>query len=339
MSEFLNFLKCDTTAAFTDGCVAHFGDRETEFETAQSARSKCPLLSFGVVCFAGTDAQGFLNGQFTTDCTNITADHAQFSAWCDPKGRVLFLFTLYRDGERYYAILPKVQVDNFVRRLKMYILRADVQVEDLSETVAIFGITGEPRPGEPGSSGLLQPWDTDHEPDSVAVIRHGPGRARFVIAGSDATAVARWTALDMPPVGEDAWAALDCFSGLPRLDERSSGRYLPQNLNLDSLNSLSFSKGCYPGQEIIARLKYRGEVKKRLMAATCAADVDIAPGSPIRIGSEDRTVGNVLYAKRVDHARAIVSAVVETGAATHTLTIKGAGDAALRRIDLPYAID
>jgi tRNA-modifying protein YgfZ len=340
MSDFVDFLKRDTPAKLIDGCAAHFGDPAREFAAAQTAISKYPLLSLGVIAFAGADAQSFINGQFTTDCADITPTHAQFSAWCDPKGRVLFLFTLYTDGERFYAMLVRNQIEDFMGRLRRYILRDDVQLEDLSGRLVLFGSSGESGAGNQDTTRLCRPWDTVQRPDSTIIIRHGPGPSRFVIIGDHASAADRWTALKMPSAGEDTWTALDIYSGLPHLDEGTSGRFLPQHLNLEALNALSFSKGCYPGQEIIARLKYRGEVKKRLLAATFESPADLAPGTPIQTGDKAaRTVGHVLYAQRLDPSRSALSAVVEIDAAVEVLIIDGTERPALRRIDLPYAAD
>ncbi|TDJ69139.1 MAG: folate-binding protein [Proteobacteria bacterium] len=336
MSEFVDFLKRDTSASFTDDRVAHFGNPEREIETALANVSKCPLLSLGVVSFTGTDARSFMNGQFTTDCTGIMPRHSQFSAWCDPKGRVLYIFTLYIDGDRLYAILPKAQIDSFMRRLNLYILRAEVELGNLSDALIVVGLSGT---SSPDTTGLDEPWDTAQRPGATRIIRQGAGPPRFMIVGPDGSARERWAALEIPTVGEIAWKTLEIFGGVPRLDERTSGQFLPQQLNLDALNALSFSKGCYPGQEIIARLKYRGAVKKRLLIATVASPTEPVSGTPIQINGSGRTVGHVLIAQRLDAGRSALSAVVEVDATVADLHIEKSKGPALRGIDLPYAVD
>lgn len=339
MSEFIEFLKRTTRVEIAGDRAIHFGDPDKEFETARATPSKCALLSLGIVSMSGADAQSFVNGQFTTDCTKITDRVSQFSGWCDPKGRVLFLFTLYTDGRNIYALLPKAQIPDFIRRLQMYVMRADVQLEDCSGSKAIFGLSGTGATNELGAVDLKQPWDSDRQSDSTVVIRHGPGEARFIIIGADVSAAERWQTMNIPAVGEGAWTALECFAGLPRLYQQTSGMFLPQELNLDQLNALSFSKGCYPGQEIIARLKYRGEVKKRLMIATCGSNVLPDPGTPIRSPDNERTIGYILYAQSYDQSRSIVSAVIENSSMDESIFVDGAQDHVLQRIDLPYGID
>ncbi len=339
MSDFITFLQRTTSVEVTGDRATHFGEPDKEFETARTTQSKCPLLSLGIVSISGTDAQSFANGQFTTDCTEITDKLSQFSGWCDPKGRILFLFTLYTEGTNLYVVLPKTQIPDFIRRLQMYVMRADVQLDDVSSAYAIFGICGAAGTDELPTFDLKQPWDAALQTDSSVIIRHGPGEARFIVIGTDVSAVERWQTMSVPVVGEGAWTALECFAGLPRLYKQTSGMFLPQQLNLDQLNALSFSKGCYPGQEIIARLKYRGEVKKRLMVATCESNEMLAPGTPVRAPDDTRTVGHILYAQPVNRSRSVVSAIVEIGATNEAIFVAGAQDCVLQRVDLPYGIN
>lgn len=339
MSNFTDFIQRNTSVNGVEDRAADFADPDREFETAQTTASKCALLSLGIVSIAGADAQEFVNGQFTTDCTEITPERSQFSGWCDPKGRVLFLFTLYTDGERIYAILPEPQVANFMRRLQMYVMRADVQLDNVTSARAIFGCTGETGTDGTSTVTLNEPWDTAQLSASTTIIRLGLGRPRFIIIGSDTSAIERWNAINMPIIGENAWTALECIGGVPRIDDKTSGQYLPQNLNLDRLDALSFSKGCYPGQEIIARLKYRGEVKKRLMVARYDSSTAPDPRTPIHTNSDTRTVGHVLFAQRVSPTQTIVSAVVEVGAWDDVLLVDGGNDSTLDFIDLPYSVD
>ncbi len=339
MSDFIDFLKRTTSVEIAGHRAAHFAEPEKEFEIARTTQSKCPLLSLGIVSISGADAQSFANGQFTTDCTTLTDKLSQFSGWCDPKGRVLFLFTLYVDGTNIYALLPKAQIAEFIRRLQMYVLRADVHLDDCSGSMAIFGLSGAAGTDELGTVDLKQAWDTTRQPDSTVIIRHGPGETRFIVVVADVSAVERWQTMNVPVVGEDAWTALECFAGLPRLDTHTSGMFLPQQLNLDQLDALSFSKGCFPGQEIIARLKYRGQVKKRLMVATCGSNVTPEPGTPVRAPDDSRTVGHILYAQSLDRSRSVVSAIVEIDSAGETIFVDGAQDCVLRHVDLPYRVD
>jgi folate-binding protein YgfZ len=244
------------------------------------------------------------------------------------------VFVLYTDGEHFFAVIPRAQIDRFTARLRMYVLRAQVSVEDVSDQYCLFGLaTGT----APDSRDLAEPWASTVGAAGQFVIRYGPGQARFLVAVPAAAAAAYWQSSNLPGAGEDCWAALDAYAGMPRLDENTGGEYLPQQLNLDALDALSFSKGCYPGQEIVARLKYRGEVKKRLTAGMYAADVSSDTHVPVRSSHDGRTIGHVLYAQSIGPAQSLVAAVLELNADLHTLAIGETDAAPFSRIDLPYA--
>ncbi|MDA0821553.1 MAG: hypothetical protein O3C28_03910 [Proteobacteria bacterium] len=336
MPQFQNYIKSKTSATFSDSVVVDFGDRAAELQLARTASVKCPLLSVGVVSISGADAVSFINGQFTTNCNDLTTNTGQLSSWCDPKGRVLFLFNLYRDDTQIFAVLPKTQIERFLARLRMYVLRADVQLVDLTSFCSVFGVIGNTRIAQVETASLIDTRATAHPADGTSIVRYGSGRPRFIVVGPDSTAVDRWRELSIPPAGEAVWCAMDSFAGAPRIDEHSQGQYLPQQLNLDRLDGVSFSKGCYPGQEIIARLKYRGEVKKRLRSFVCSGDKDLGAATRLLNRDDERLIGHVLYAQRIDAQEQIFSAVVDIDAECASISFEGQSDSNLHELELPY---
>ena len=187
----------------------------------------------------GADAAAFLHGQFTTDVTGLASGNACLSAWCDARGRAIATFILARREEAFLLLLPDGIKEAFLKRLEMFVLRADVVIADAGkEDVPQW-------PPLPGTEGDLS---------ETALIRHG----------------------------------------IPLLHPETSGRFLPQELNLDELDAVSFTKGCYPGQEIIARLRYRGAVKRRLCHATTDNPAGLQPGAALLPGAEERHVGMVI---------------------------------------------
>jgi len=333
MVDLESHLKHDANARFDGDTVSSFGDPGGEFTSATQEGVKCPLLSGGLVRFDGADAQSFINAQFTTNCLQLTPSQGQLSAWCDPKGRVLFLFVLFTKGEEYFAALPAAQIPKFIQRLRMYVLRAAVGIEDVSADYRQIGIVHH----SPDGTARPAPWSVSSADSLLAAVRFGPGAARTlaIVAASDA--LDYWLADPLASAGEPVWQAMNALSGVPELDDTSSGQYLPQQLNLDRLDAVSFAKGCYPGQEIVARLKYRGEVKKRLAAAACTGNSGIASGTAIRLPDENRNVGNVLRAVAVGADEYILSAVVDVAADWSKITLEGHEGIDLRRLALPYA--
>ena len=187
----------------------------------------------------GADAAGFLHGQFTTDVTGLASGRAGLSAWCDPKGRVIATFILARLNGTFWLLLPEILKDIFLKRLKMYVLRADVVIVD----AALEDIPQLP---------------------------------------------------DLPVTDGDLSETALIRQGIPLLHPETGGRFLPQELNLDKLDAVSYTKGCYPGQEIIARLRYRGEVKRRLCHATTGNNTLLQPGSALVPEGEERNIGTVI---------------------------------------------
>ena len=179
--------------------------------------------------YEGADAAAFLHGQFTTDVTGLAPGRACLSAWCDAKGRAIATFILARQDEAFLLLAPDDIKETFVKRLKMFVLRSDVAINNADE---------EDIPQFPHLPG------TDGDLSETALIRQG----------------------------------------IPLLHPGTSGRFLPQELNLDKLDAVSFTKGCYPGQEIIARLRYRGAVKRRLCHATTDNSILLAPGAGLVAG-------------------------------------------------------
>ena len=338
MSKFQNHINSEPGATVSDSVVVDFGEPAAELQLARTASVKCPLLSVGVVSISGSDALSFINGQFTTDCNDVTTNVGQLSGWCDPKGRILFLFTLYRDDKQIFAVLPRAQIDRFLSRLRMYVLRADVQLVDITSSSSVFGVIGNAQIGQTDTSSLTEARATAHNADGTSIMRQGIGRPRFIVVGPDSTAVDRWRELSIPLAGEATWCAMDSFAGAPRIDEQSQGQYLPQQLNLDRLDGVSFSKGCYPGQEIIARLKYRGDVKKRLRSFVCTGDGDLDAGTRVLSRVDERLVGHVLYAQIIDTKEQIFCAVVDINMAPASISFEGKSADTVRELDLPYSV-
>lgn len=333
MASLESHLKNDANARFEGDTVSSFGDPYGEFAAATRGGTKCPLLSAGLVRFSGEDAQSFINAQFTTNCLQLTPSQGQLSAWCDPKGRVLFMFVLFTYGENYFAALPAVQIAKFTQRLRMYVLRAAVQIEDVTADYRQIGIIHDPLEQSTANTA----WSVSANEPLIAAVRFGPGAPRTLAIVAADDAVDYWLAEPHACAGEPVWQAMNVLSGVPEIDDASSGEYVPQQLNLDRLDAVSFAKGCYPGQEIVARLKYRGEVKKRLAAASCPSAATVASGTAMRLPNENHIAGRVLRAIAIGADESILSAVVDVAADWSKIAVEGHEGIELRRLELPYA--
>lgn len=294
-------------ATFIDGVVDHFGDAATEASRVETESTKTPLDHCSVVQISGEDAIDFLHAQFSGDCLALGEDQTLLTGWCTPKGRVLYLVRLVRQRGAIYALIPNDQAAEFCKRLSMYVLRAQVEIEDLS---ASYGVIVH-----------SQPISTeDHNQD-------------WYIDPFEALADV-WSQLDATPVGGTAAALVDLRLGLPRLSEALSDQFLPQELNLDALGGVSFEKGCFPGQEIIARVKFRGAVKRRLQRLCLESDTVPPPGTRIARSLDDNLAGTVLYAVQPRSGTVEMLAVLNVDATD--IALEGQPGTLLTQQSLPY---
>ena len=138
-----NFLGDDAGAEFVDDIVGHYGNPERELEIAVTGLVFADLGHLGVISVHGKDAADFLQGQFSNDVTQVDEGHSQLSAYCTPKGRMLGLFRLFRRGDTFYLRLPLDTLDAVLERLRRYVLRAEVTLEDATDNFIRLGITGK----------------------------------------------------------------------------------------------------------------------------------------------------------------------------------------------------
>lgn len=268
-------------ACIDDGVVNNFGDAAAERVAARDATVIAPLTHLGLLECAGEEAKTFLHNQVTSDINHLGADTAQHSAWCSSKGRMLVSFLLFRDGPDYLMQLSADLAPAILKRLQMYILRAKVKITNLSVSRELIGLSGEQ------AEALLQAvkLPVPARPLATAAFDHGKvirlDATRFEIVVASETAVELWRQLatGARPVGAAVWKWLDIQSGIPLITDATKEEFVPQMANFDQLGGVSFHKGCYPGQEVIARTQYLGKVKRHLYRIN--ADVPISAGNSI----------------------------------------------------------
>lgn len=282
---------------------------------------RSPPPQAAVLRLAGPDARDFLQGQFSTDLRQLDDHHAQFSSHSSVKGRMLLAGYLLADGDEDVRLLlhPEL-VEPAVKRLRLYVLRAKVTLS-VETTCAVAGLMGD------GAAEWLTAQDlpVPGQPLDVATVSDGRfagsrlmrgfGEApRWLLLPSPALA----TALEALPVDADAWRRADLRAGVPLLRAATQDRFIAQHAGLAALGGISFDKGCYTGQEIIARLHYRGEIKRGLYALASDAPCP-PPGSPV-LTTDGATAGEVVDAVPVPGGCEI-SAVLRDELATGPLTL------------------
>ncbi len=309
VGEWRQFL-CEQGARFDGGRVIDFGDPALERAQVFQGNIIADLSHYGLIEVTGKDAETFLAAQFTSDVRQISESASQLSAWCTPQGRVLAVFRIFQRAGAYYLLLPGELLEMILRRLRMYILRSDVRLADVSSTLVRIGLSGPALPG------------------SLTIVISDPGAAKKLWLDRQENVI---------PTGAGPWTLLEILTGIPSVHPKTAEAFLPQMLNLEALGGLCFSKGCYPGQEIIARLQYRGQLKRRMYLGLANTAYIPEPGDEVVSGDSEETqrVGTVVAAERHPQDGAALLAVLEIGAAQGKLCLYEPGGPALILQSLP----
>jgi hypothetical protein len=294
----------------------------------------CSLPPTAAVELRGDDARAFLQGQLTSDLRQVDPRSSQLSAWCNPQGRVITTLRVIDTGESFLLLLPADQAQHVTDRLRRFVLRAHVTIALRAASLPGIGLSGATALGRLDEAGLPVPDKIDGvAADRAAwVVRVAGVDERYEVyarIGPDQSPAER---LGLVPRGDSGWRLGNIRAGLPVVHAANREQFLPQMLNLDVLAAVSFSKGCYPGQEIVARTQNLGRVKRRMLRFAGRSVPEA--GSPIRAGSED--AGAVIEAARTPE-RVELLAVIRLDCATSALT--ATGDALpLDRLELPYPL-
>jgi folate-binding protein YgfZ len=236
------------------------------------------LPHLGVIRFAGADAAAFLQGQVSNDTRRLAAGSAILAAYSTPQGRVLALLHLLPHSSGILGLLPREILLPTVERLRKFVMRAKVQIEDVSTQFPVAGYHGDGalreiglKPPAPPADGATAVNYTEH--DGVGVARVRADEARCWVVGTTGARAAADAAAGAIARVDDAWRLADIRSGLPQIYAATREMFVAQMLNLDRIDGISFTKGCFTGQEIIARTQHLGRIKRRLFRLRLPAGV------------------------------------------------------------------
>ncbi len=288
--QWLEFLR-ETGATIEDGVVESF-DGDTGLAYARSGSFVCDLSGTSLLAFTGPDAEAFLHAQLSSDVKALGTDRAQLSTYNTPKGRILATLLVWRTDDGFIAQLPASIAAGVLKRLSMYILRSKVKASDVSQSFIRFGVGGPEARGALAATGVTLPderfaiarapsREDSLSPDAVLAL---PGDRFELLFREVAKARRLWGALravGVHPAGIAPWQWLTVQSGIAEIGSEMQDRFVPQMLNLEQVGAVSFTKGCYPGQEIVARSQYRGEIKRRTRLAHVEGSVPPRPGQEL----------------------------------------------------------
>ncbi len=264
------------------------------FPTPETDKQIYPLAHLGVITISGVDAAAFLQGQITCNVNDLSDTKSSIGAMCNPKGRAIATFLLVKNADVFLMILPLELLPLVHKKLQMYVLRSKVTLTDSSDELCLIGLSEEIL----ADSLVNEPLFATSRQDNI-VINFA---RRSLIIAEVAKAKSLWTEQlnkGFKPESPAQWRYLDILSGIPWLTVATSEEFIPQMLNLDKLGGISFSKGCYTGQEIVARTHYLGKTKREMFVAESDTLVAPEPNSSIIDDSADteQSIGKVLYAQ------------------------------------------
>ncbi len=261
-------------ASIEDTHVIHFGNFPREIEAVARNTILCDLSHFGIIQFGGDDARSFLQGQLSNDVSKINSALAQYTAYCSPKGRVLANGLLLLSTTGYWLQLPQELIEPVRKRLSMFVLRSKVNTINVSDESVVFGISGENAAvaleREIGTVPLEMHEVQQH--DDVMIVKVGAARYEIFLAANRAPELWQRLSQTAQPVGSGCWDWLTIRAGIPVITLATQEQFVPQMINYEIVNGISFEKGCYPGQEIVARTKYLGKLTRRMYLAHIQAD-------------------------------------------------------------------
>lgn len=340
-NEWQHFLE-EQGARIEAGRVVDFGDAIAERRAAVSGPVIADLSHYGLIAVEGEDAREFLQNQFGNDINAVSDSEAQLSSYSNANGRMLAIFHVFLREGVYYLVLPADILAGTLKRLRMFVLRSQVTLTDASAEMARFGLAGERAPDL--LSDMLdarpdRPWQVVQK-DGLTIIRLPDPLPRFEIHGPPEAVMALWRRLarQARPVGVDVWTWLNIRAGLPDLHPETVEAFVPQMANLEALNAISFRKGCYPGQEVVARMHYLGRLKRRMYLAHADLAEPPAPGTAVYAEGEEQAAGKIVESAPAPGGGVDLLMVVQIASAGKPLHPGSAAGPVLALQELPYTL-
>ncbi|MDD0810023.1 folate-binding protein [Curvibacter sp. RS43] len=302
-----------------------------------------PLPQWGVIRALGEDAASFLHGQLTQDLLLLPDGQARLAGYCSAKGRLLATFVvLRRSASELWLACPLDVLPGTLKRLSMFVLRAKVKLSDASAELAVRGLAGSALTSL-GLNPASAPWQAQALGAGHAVALYpAAGVARALWIGP--TEAALPTASALPTLSDSLWAWSEVQSAVPHLGLSQADAFVPQMLNYESVGGVNFKKGCYPGQEVVARSQFRGTLKRRTCLAHGVPAGGVAPGlgQELFLASDapDQPTGVVVQCAAAPAGGFDVLAVVQVGASVAGQALHlGAPDGPAFEVQaLPYAL-
>jgi tRNA-modifying protein YgfZ len=303
------------------------------------------LNDWGLICASGEDRASFLHGQLTQRATDLPAHQHLLAGYCSPKGRLLASFVMWAAQDEHWLACSADLLPATLKRLQMFVMRARCRLSDASADIQIHGLAGLEALQwvqsqcaapllEPGARADLLPGASGGAGGQALRLADVQGVPRALLLSSAATAT-----LPLPALAQADWDWLEVHSAVPRIVAATVDAFVPQMVNLELLGGVNFQKGCYPGQEVVARSQYRGTLKRRAYLLQASGQPAPAPGTDV-FHSEDleQPCGKVILSAARGGQAAVLAELKIAATLSGGLHMGAATGAAWALQALPYAI-
>ncbi len=302
----------EATFAVDSSDILNFGDAQGELLAASQQTVIVPLTHLALIKATGDDAKTFLHSQFTNDINHLEHLQAEHAAWCSAKGRMQASFIAWHETDAYRLMLAADLLEATQKRLKMFVLRSKVTLTAENEQI-LLGISGPKAVEALSDAGLTAPSDVMRctSTDGITVIYLDT--QRYILLAGENVAPDLWQKFSVKarPAGVPAWRWLDVQAAFPLITLATKEEFVPQMADFEKIGGVSFHKGCYPGQEIVARTQYLGKVKRHLFRLS--ADVPLHAGDELYSPDNlDQASGKIMSAAPSPSGAYVALAVVQS---------------------------
>ncbi len=296
MTQMQTFLSTQG-AIFEGDALIHFGNPNIERQ-ATDKDIITALSHMAILEINGEDAITFLQGQLTNDIKQLNGTNSQYSGYCNPKGRLLALFLAFAHQDHLHLQLPLCLTEAISKRLRMYVMRSKVTIKDKSDQIISVGIAGPNAESKLKALFNVAP-KAGYELITLedATLLRLPGDfPRYQVFIHQVNLEKIWQALssDTQKVGKGVWDYLEIQAGIPEITTATQEAFVPQMVNLDALDGINFKKGCYTGQEIVARTHYLGKVKRRTQIAHIDIEDQPKSGDIVTLKNTEEAIGQIV---------------------------------------------
>ncbi|MEN8213096.1 MAG: folate-binding protein [Pseudomonadota bacterium] len=301
------------------------------------------LTTLGVIRASGEDSEHFLQGQLSNDISAVSAGHSQLDGYCTPKGRMIANMRVLSHQGDFLLLLPKERLAPVLQRLGMYILMSKVTLTDVSDEMQIMGLYGDCAAALSESELPAGSDDCITAEDNVSIVRIAADAPRCLLIGSAGSLEdrSRQLAATTTPGSEEEWRLLDIRAGLPTVYDATAEAFVPQMLNMHLVNGVSFTKGCYTGQEVVARMHYLGKLKRRMYRVGVAGECPAAGAALYSAASQSgQGSGTIVMSAPSGEQTCEALAVIEAASiAAGDVRLHDENGARLEFLQLPYAFE